>query len=196
MLGIIRSAAASPPSAEIESSAVFPFQPWWREKGDCGILSLFLLMRLNDQSVTVDQIKKSMSGKFLADGCTLADLTQVAGFHDFSTEVRFIKPVNLREIDFPCILHTTGSIEKNIGHFIVLVGYNSDKRQFATISTDLEDLLWFNENTILDSMSGYIITHQSRFDRMLSLVSRILIYLGVFSLFIILLRWLAHPPIQ
>src|ERR1700676_2769191 len=62
-----------PAKANVSVPTEWRFEPPWQGKGDCGPLSLYVLLRLEDQPVTYDQVKAALPHD-PERGCSLADV--------------------------------------------------------------------------------------------------------------------------
>lgn len=138
------------------------FEPPWRHRGDCGPLSLYVLMRLEGQPVSVDDVEKLLP--FDSErGCSLADIARTADKLGFAAEIRFVNPRDLPNLPFPFILHTTGSLESGVGHFLVVVDYLPEKRQYSVIDTTYDTFRSQTEESILIGYSGYVLLPKNGF---------------------------------
>ena len=135
------------------------FEPPWRTRGDCGPLSLYVLMRLKECDMSLQDVKKQVP--FQSDlGCSLADLARGADSLGFPTEIRFVKPQDLSKVSFPFILHTAGSLEKGTGHFLVVVDYSSEKKAYEVIDTTFGTYGEVTEVALLENFSGFVLIPQ------------------------------------
>lgn len=152
-----RCAAADPETTgKKDLPGALRFEPAWRRKGDCGPLSLFVLMRLNDHPVTIEEIETVVP--FDEErGCTLADLARGSEQLGFATEVRFVKPQDFARLPTPFIVHTNGSLEKGIGHYAVIVDCFPSEHEFSVIDTTYELFRRQTEGSILTNYSGYVL---------------------------------------
>ncbi len=130
--------------------------PWWREKGDCGPLALFVLMKLEGKQVTVHDIKR-LTPFDPEQGCSLHDLCRTSEKLGMLTEVRFVKPSDLSNLPHPFILHGVASIERNLGHFVVIVDYDPDGENYAVIDPIRESFAWSPEASVHNGYSGYVL---------------------------------------
>jgi hypothetical protein len=130
--------------------------PWWRERGDCGPIALFVLMKLQGERVSVGDIK-NITPLDPDRGCSIADLSRTAKRLGMQTELRFVNPCDIGNVPRPFILHGVSSIEQNLGHFIVIVDYDPKKKLYAAIDPVRERLWWSPEYSILDGYSGYVL---------------------------------------
>lgn len=131
-------------------------EPWWRERSDCGPLALFVMMGLQNERASLDDVK----GQIHIDperGCSLKDLQTAAERLGMTTEARFVTPRELQNVPGPFILHGVWSIEKNLGHFFVVIGYDSESKRYAIIDTTMARVGWLPEDTITRGYSGYIL---------------------------------------
>ncbi|MEN6405331.1 MAG: cysteine peptidase family C39 domain-containing protein [Thermoguttaceae bacterium] len=131
-------------------------EPWWREKGDCGPLALLVLMQLQNKQVRLDDIKKIVHVD-PDQGCSLKDLQGAAEQLGLATEARYVEPRDLRSVSGPFIVHGVWSVEKNRGHFFLLLGYDSSTKKYSTIDTVSTRLGWLPEDRVLRGYSGYVL---------------------------------------
>jgi hypothetical protein len=132
------------------------FEPRWRERGDCGPISLYVLMRLSDRKVSLEGVKRVLS--FDPEiGCSLADVARAADALGFATELCFVNPKDLPTTSFPFILHQTGSLQRGIGHFAVVVGYSPETHLYSAIDTTYEQFHRVTEGALLSGFSGYVL---------------------------------------
>jgi hypothetical protein len=132
------------------------FEPAWRESGDCGPMSLYVLMRLLDRKVSIAAVKNAVPIDSEI-GCSLADVARGAEALGLETDIRFVKPDDVPRLDYPCILHTTGSLQKGTGHFFVVAGYDPQKREYSVVDIDVERALPTSEEALLNGFSGYVL---------------------------------------
>lgn len=134
-----------------ESERPFNWVPKWRERGDCGPCALYVLMSLEGHQTTLAQVKGSLS--IDADtGCSLDALSQAAESLGFPAEARFVRPSQITQIPLPFIIHGKESDDSVTGHFIVVVGYDADKDQFAVIDPVIAR---YSENPVDSRITGY-----------------------------------------
>lgn len=132
------------------------FEPAWREKGDCGPLALFVLMKLEGNDITVGQIKAEVPVDPIV-GSTLESLHAASSRLGLDTEMRFVSPRNIRKVQPPFIMHGVTSVEQNFGHYVVVVGFDSAKDTIKMVDPERE---WFTENPtegVLAQATGYIL---------------------------------------
>jgi ABC-type bacteriocin/lantibiotic exporter with double-glycine peptidase domain len=153
-----------------ESATTVPdnlqFEPPWRKSGDCGPLALYVLMRLRDREVSVAEVEEVLPFD-ARTGCSFADITRAAEALDFATEVRFVNPRQLRQVPYPYILHGAGSLERGVGHFLVVVGFSPEKSEYYVIDTDYETLRSQTEESILMDFTGYVMRPKEGFMSMM-----------------------------
>jgi hypothetical protein len=153
------------------------FEPVWRQRGDCGPLSLYVLMRLEDRGVSVQEVEKVLP--FDPErGCSLADIARAADALDFPTELRFVNPRDLPNVPFPFILHAAGSLETGTGHFLVVVGYSPEERLYQVIDTSYETFRSQTEESVCRDFSGYVLLPKSRFGGLIGSPAAGLILVG------------------
>jgi hypothetical protein len=177
-----QSPSRSNPTKKIETPVQVPndfkFEPPWRQKGDCGALALYVLMRLHNREVTITDVKKFVPFDPQV-GCSLADLSRGAEALGFATEIRFVNPQDLHKLPQPFILHTQGSLERGVGHFGVIVDYRLEERKFYLIDTTFDMLGPVPEESILKIFSGYVLIPKNDVDASNThLLSWVLICLG------------------
>jgi hypothetical protein len=152
--GLINSMKKMEPSAEVPDP--FKFEPEWREKGDCGPMALYFLMRLNNRQVTIAEVKKATP--FDPEvGCSLADLVRAGDLLGFPAEIRFVRPSDLNKLPFPYIVHTEGSLQRRTGHFDVIVSYSSEERKYEVLNVSFERVDRVPEESILRIYTGYVL---------------------------------------
>jgi hypothetical protein len=165
------------------------FEPLWREKGDCGPSSLYVLMRLNDRKTSLADVKEVVPFDE-EKGCSLADLERGAAKLGFPTEIRFVNPEDLPKLPRPFILHGWGSLERGTGHFFVIVDYSPEKEQYYLIDTAYESSYNLPEQSVLKLFSGYVLLPRNAtavtFRNLLGLS---LFLLGLVGLALILYRY-------
>jgi ABC-type bacteriocin/lantibiotic exporter with double-glycine peptidase domain len=113
-------------------------------------------MRLLDRKVSLGEIKRVLPFDPVV-GCSLADVARAADALGFATEIRFVNPQNLPTCAFPLILHKTGSLQRGIGHFAVVVGYSPERRLYSSIDTSYEQFQRVTEEALLTGYSGYVL---------------------------------------
>jgi ABC-type bacteriocin/lantibiotic exporter with double-glycine peptidase domain len=131
------------------------FEPDWREKGDCGRTSLYVLLRLADKQVPMEVLKKSLPID-PDTGCSLAEVAHAAEKVGLQVEIQFVKPRDVPKVNFPCILHQTASLEKRTGHFAVVAAYNPNRHEYSIVDTDWDRLVEQPEEALLKNFSGYV----------------------------------------
>lgn len=136
------------------------FEPSWRQRGDCGPLSLYVLMRLQGRQVSIEEVENVL--RFDREvGCSLADVGGAADALGFDREIRYVKPSELSRLSFPFILHAAGSLERGTGHFLVVVGYSAEKREYYVIDTTYETFRSQTEESVLKGFTGYVLIPKS-----------------------------------
>jgi ABC-type bacteriocin/lantibiotic exporter with double-glycine peptidase domain len=132
------------------------FEPSWHERGDCGPLSLFVLLTLLGFDPTIEEVKKNVPFDHVK-GSSLDTLYNASKRFGLETEVLFVTPTKVRDLPPPFILHLATSEEKGFGHFLVVVGFDHTKKTIATINTDHTSLNWNPTSELLAHMSGYVL---------------------------------------
>lgn len=132
------------------------WEPPWRDRGDCGPVALYLLMRLEGRDTSIEAVKQMVP--YDADrGCSLADLAVAADKMSFPVEIRFVPERDLPLLGVPFIYHAEGSLKQGTGHFGVVAGYSSKRHQFITVDTEFESSGWIPVENLSTSYSGYIL---------------------------------------
>ena len=88
-------------------------------------------------------------------GCSLESLRIGASALGFPTDIRFLRPKELSTLKGPYILHTDGSLEKGVGHFLIVVSFDPKNRNYTIIDTAYETSGAIPETSILRVFSGY-----------------------------------------
>lgn len=130
------------------------FEPGWRSEGDCGPLPLYALMRLNGRAISYDQVRRAVPYDSKT-GCSMKDLALAGESLGFVSEIRFLKPSELRQLSGPFILYANGSLEHKIGHFAVVVDH--DEQGFRVINTDHGTLETWPDQAVLREYGGYVL---------------------------------------
>ena len=139
------------------------WEPRWRDKGDCGPLSVYILMKLLGHEVSVQSVKEVIP--FTSEqGCSLEVLSKGCQQLDFPARIKFVAPGDLANVPFPYILHRHISSEKKTGHFLVVTSYSSSKRQFSAINTNTERSEWYPKDRIFKKYSGYLLVPNRGFE--------------------------------
>jgi ABC-type bacteriocin/lantibiotic exporter with double-glycine peptidase domain len=143
---------------------VFADEQWfwkstWLDKGDCGPNSLYILMRLYGKNVTLQDVKERLYFDAVK-GCAFSEISDAANGFGFSVEIRFVRPNELSQVQRPFILHGITSREKNIGHYIVVVDFDSKKRVYTFIDPMLESYTQNPEASVPYNYSGYVLIPQ------------------------------------
>jgi hypothetical protein len=131
------------------------FEPDWREKGDCGPVALFVLMRLSDISISLSDVKRVVPFDSQV-GCSLAEIARGADALGFPCELRFVAPDDVPKLPCPFILHTAASLERQTGHFLVVTDYSPKTREYSIIDTTFEALDNLPERRALQGYTGYV----------------------------------------
>ncbi len=158
-----RAACAREPENDGEEAAQpevpkdMRFEPPWRGRGDCGPISLYILMRLSGRTTSLGEVQRILpvDGEV---GCSLAGIARAAESLDFATEIRFVNPQDLPRLPFPFILHSTGSLQRGIGHFVVVVGHSPEKQTYSTIDTTFHGFRPVTEEALLTGFTGYVLS--------------------------------------
>lgn len=172
------------------------FEPSWRERGDCGPLSLYALMRLCGFQTTIQEVKRVLP--FDSDvGCSLADVALAAAALGLDADVRFVNAQAIPTVPRPFVLHATGSLQRGIGHFTVVVGYSPESRLYSVIDSDLGGTDLRTEDAVLRGYSGYLLVpEQAQYGWLRLILSAVLTCMGqVFSAIALSLHFARNRPI-
>jgi len=143
-------------------SVTWNWMPEWRDSADCGPNALYVLMNLEGHKVKLEDVKKLIPLDPVT-GCSMEALIEAVAKLGFVLEARFVKPGDVHKLSRPFILHGITSQEQNLGHFIVVVGYDSKERNFALIDPVRETYGWNPESSLLYGYSGYVLVPKYSF---------------------------------
>jgi hypothetical protein len=132
------------------------WKPPWREKGDCGPLALFVLLKLQEVPASVYTVKK-LTPVDPQRGCSFVDLKETAERMGLQTEIRFVTPKRLSDLFRPFILHGVTSIEKNYGHYVVVVAHDGERKMYGAMDPVRERFGWYPEASLHYGYSGYVL---------------------------------------
>ncbi|MDR2441203.1 MAG: hypothetical protein LBE12_17720 [Planctomycetaceae bacterium] len=132
------------------------FAPQWRERGDCAINSLFMLLKIEGKNVKLEDLKASVKID-PEHGSSFNTLKEIASQYGLDTKIRFVKPNDLSRLTGPYIVHGITSIEKNIGHCLVIIDYDKTHKNFVIIDPILGKYERKHENIVKQGFSGYIL---------------------------------------
>jgi ABC-type bacteriocin/lantibiotic exporter with double-glycine peptidase domain len=114
------------------------------------------MMRLHERHLTIDEVKRVIP--FDPDrGCSLADLERGAEALEFPVETRFVNPRDLDKLPFPFIVYTEGSLERQIGHFDVIIAYHPEERKYSIIDSTFGTVHKVGQEAILKNYTGYVL---------------------------------------
>ena len=134
----------------------FQWEPTWRSPSDCGPMALYSLMKLCGHDTTLQEVSEAIELEPKV-GCSMNDLLQGSKSLSFPAEARFINPNSLTAVPPPFIVHLKGSLKTGVGHFLLIVDYSDEKKQFAMIDTDRDFLGWVPKDSVLSLFSGYVL---------------------------------------
>lgn len=143
--------------SDIESDNIFNWIPKWRQKGDCGPISLYILLNIEGKRISLDEVKNAIPFDEVK-GCSMGSLLRAGESFGVPMEARFVKPASLVNAPCPFILHGFTSHEMNLGHFFVVVDCDLKTRKLAVIDPVRASFDWFPEDSVLHGYSGYILT--------------------------------------
>jgi hypothetical protein len=134
----------------------FFWMPDWRQEGDCGPSSLFVLMKLEGRNVTLGEVKDKIRLDPVK-GCSLASLAEASEKFGFPVEVLYVTPSDVTKIPRPFIMHGVSQKKESIGHFIVVVDYDAHKRHLTVIDPIRERISVNPLDSFLMEYSGYVL---------------------------------------
>ncbi len=153
---LLSSGVEEPKLSDRDDVSPWDWKPSWRDNTDCGPNALYVLLNLEGHSVKLDQVK-ALVPLDPVKGCSLEALRQASEKLGFPVEARFVKSNDLAKLPPPFIFHGAISSEKNLGHFVVAVGFDKKKRNFALIDPVRETFGWNPEASVLMDYSGYVL---------------------------------------
>jgi hypothetical protein len=136
--------------------AAMRFEPRWRYQSDCGVTSLFVLMRLLGIDRTIEEVERSID----VDpnrGSSLETLVLKSRELGLPANLRFVTPSDLPLLQGPYIAHCNGSLVSGVGHFLVVVDYAAQQKQYAVINTDKNVFEWIPSHALIALFSGYVL---------------------------------------
>ena len=139
-----------------QGPAPFLWKPPWKQRGDCGPISLFALLKLEDRNVTLREVEERLRMDPV-HGCSLESLAQVSKALGLPVEVRYVNPAEVTKVPRPFILHGIAEKKANTGHFVVVVDYDQRRRNLTVIDPVRERLLVVPLDSLLVSYSGYVL---------------------------------------
>jgi hypothetical protein len=137
-------------------SSPFDYAGGYRASNDCGPISLFVLMKLRGFQVKIQEVLSSIIIDPV-NGCSAGQLVDAADSFGFALEVKYVVPGKLHSVPFPFILHGKIGERRQDGHFYVVVDYDKKRGSYGVIDPSLESFTWFNEKTVQQQFSGYVI---------------------------------------
>jgi Peptidase C39 family len=156
-------------SIAADSGTDMRFEPSWRKPADCGPASLYVLMRLLGRKTSAKEVLEAIPIN-PESGCTLEALREKSAQLGCPTTIRYVDPSDLSSVPCPFIAHYNGSLASGVGHFLVVVGYSPQRRQFRTLNTEGEFLTWTSEGMMCKNYSGYVLVPQERIEDRAALI--------------------------
>jgi len=153
-------------------AGAFDWKPVWREAGDCGPGALYVLMKLEQQSVSLDTIKRHLPVNS-AYGCSMASLYDASKQMNFPVDIRFVPPSRIMEVPRPFILHGISGIKENIGHFIVVLDIDPKTRTLTLIDPSQERFSRNPLDSALQGYSGYVLVPRHSLSRRWNLLPEV-----------------------
>jgi hypothetical protein len=182
LLAVLMGLIGMMPSFAGDSKISWDWKPSWFDKGDCGPNSLYVLMNLCGKKVSLQEVKKHLPFDSVK-GCSLEAMQHAADELDFPIEARFVKPGDVSRIPRPFILHGITSKEKNLGHFIVVVNFDVQKRNYTLIDPVRETYTVNPESSLLGNYSGYVLVPQRQTDKMWNVLAGVFLLLAGLAAF-------------
>ncbi|GHT13542.1 hypothetical protein FACS1894170_09650 [Planctomycetales bacterium] len=158
-------------------TATWDWKPTWLDKGDCGPNALYVLMNLEGKKVALAEVKKHLPFDPVK-GCSLESMKTASDVLGFPVEVRFVKPSDVSQIPCPFILHGITSKEKHLGHFIVVINFDSQTRNYTLIDPVRETISRNPEASLLNNFSGYVLVPQRKTDRAWNILAGVFLLLA------------------
>lgn len=156
-------AYSEPPGSTLPER--FHFEPAWREKGDCGPVSVHVLRRLYGEKSDLAEVKRAIPFDPVR-GTSIAELCDGARRLGLDCEVRFLTPRLLPALaqSGPFILHCSGGLQDPTGHFAVVTGYSGDDGGvFGIINTSDASYGQITAPALRKMYSGYVLAPQKTF---------------------------------
>lgn len=147
-----------------DNKVSWEWKPSWFDKGDCGPNALYVLTNLCGKKVSIQEIKKRLPFDSVK-GCSLEAMQKVSAELGFPLEARFVKPSEISKVPRPFIIHGITSKEQQLGHFIVVVDFDSAKRNYTLIDPVRETYTVNPEASLLHNFSGYVLIPSASADR-------------------------------
>lgn len=183
------SAAGAADTPVADDKGNWSWKPMWLDRAACGPNSLFVLLRLLGEDVTLDEVKRHVECDPVR-GCSMASMVDAAAAIGVPTEVLFVPPAELPRLPFPYVLHGNSGLKQKTGHFIVVVARDDVKGTVATIDPVRESFGWRPESGILSGYSGYVLAPR----RSVTNKTVVLLALGIAMVFLALVWRLRVKP--
>lgn len=139
----------------------FPDGPWWNDGLFCGPNALYVLMRLNNVPVTMEEVHSKIEIR-PGLGCTPEQLKIAGGELGFDLEERFVLVDQLLDLQRPFILHGAQSEDRDDakGHYWVVVGYDESSQMFAIVDASSGIYRMIRLAQIEKQFSGWVVVPQ------------------------------------
>ncbi|GHT11460.1 hypothetical protein FACS1894170_05060 [Planctomycetales bacterium] len=134
LLAIIAGIFGITPLFAEKSEICWDWKLSWFDKGDCGPNARYVLLNLCGKKVTIQEVKQRLPFDSVK-GCSLEAMQKVAAELGCPIEARFVKPSVISKVPRPFIIHGITSKEQQLGHFIVVVDFDSAKRNYTYLSS-------------------------------------------------------------
>ncbi len=136
----------------------FPGGPWWNDGLFCGPNALYVVLRLYDLPVSMEQVHQEIEidpGR----GCTPEQIKVAGEKLGLPMEARFVPADQLIRLRRPFILHGVQAEDREgaKGHFWVVVGYDEDYGAFAVIDGSSGIYSFIKSSQIEKLYSGWVV---------------------------------------
>jgi hypothetical protein len=124
----------------------------------CGVNAIYICLRALGSDVTYKQVADAVPvGQY---GANMADLVSVARSHGLNFQaLKDVSPAQLAEMRRPIIAHfnspEVGEDGDALDHFVVLVAYDKEKKQFHQIDPSACTHMQLSDNYVARAFSGH-----------------------------------------
>lgn len=140
----------------------FPDGPWWSKGKFCGPNALYVLLKLHDLPVTIEQVH----GALTIDperGCSVEQLKIAGTKLGLPLEDRFVPAAEFDTIPRPFIMHGAVSEDQieTKGHFWIIAGFDKSSDMYAVVDGSSGTYFFFKQSTIEKLFSGWVLVPTS-----------------------------------
>jgi hypothetical protein len=112
---------------------------------------------LNGMAADIDEVASHCRISSNA-GCSIDDLQRAAGEFGLATEVRFVSPSALSNLQMPLIAHLSPGDERSpSGHFLIVFEYRPTNGDFGVIDGTSGVYSYRDAGILARSLSGYVL---------------------------------------